>query len=347
MTIHLKKSLYLILTILVAGCQEEEKNNVIIKINAINILAQDIKVTFSDMDHFRIGNLSTTVLNQGGQGVMKFELTKPTMAHYEVGQKSGVLFVSPGDRFQLNFNIEGKPSFTGKGKEVNNYLAILAEKTHRLKIRAKLIGADLQINKFKDRYDSLEKEIALFHKNYTDSIKLTDEAVSLMKKRNDIILKNIKQDFTNFLFANEFTIKLAKISRNEKIGLFQVPEKLKIAVPLDTALLEYHLSEYGLLLRGFIQSNFYNPIYDFKPSNFDRIKLYLPSMADKKIREAGYPDQLKRYLISENIFSMLIAKGITPSVDSIFTAFKSTDPSAPALQTLQKVYDAERKNNPK
>lgn len=261
-------------------------------------------------------------------GDLEFTLTNPTFASLEIGKIRNTIYLEPG--YALSVLVEEKPDksiyFTGTGAEANNYLAQISLIQSRFEQAAGKNVFELAQEGFLDRLDSLEKSMADFHQHYIDSVPLSKDLINLFEKRNSTLVLKLKQTY-GWNYGTQHN--------------FEIPESLEVMdkIPFDSTLLNRGVAEYAMMLHMYMHLKFYIPLWANRtPEEIANLQNIAPGVVKIKIKEGKYPSFIEELLLAKNIDYWMAFWGIVPSVDSVYTNFKSQYPASSYLSALENRY---------
>lgn len=330
----------ILIVVCIAGCSRKEKSSGV-KLSLTSSSENPIaKLTlYKNLDEI---TLAETTLDSIGNGVLEFNLTEPTIAYIQIGDKYGELYLAPGYNLTVTANNdEPKKSitYTGIGSEVNNYNSQLNLIVEAIKMKGGSYIGQLSIESFSSRFDSLKTEVVEFHSNYIDSVSLSADIIPLLEKKYKVKLLAIQQEFIFLQRDNALNEKIEAYRSGKDILGFELPLVLKREkgeMIWDSTLLDLGIFEYAYLLQNIIMSEIHIPNYDYK--NIEDKNPHLPSKITKELRKGEYSGPIKEFLFAQNINYWLTSYGITPTTDSILSDFKSSFKNSQYLPALQKNY---------
>lgn len=317
-----------IISLLFIGCTKEQKNNVVkISIASIPVnLISKIEIDTIDMitaSGFPILKLDTNSTN------INFKLEKPKFARLLLNEQSFELYLEPSFDLQITFDSLHKSLlFKGKGSEVNNYIqqSNLIRDTFLLNNNEGF--STYEINEIQEKLKSFKINHKNFYNEYVDSVKASDDMLSLMEKRNTMVYGVLK-----------FNLLWNYCTRNQ----FQVPDSIAamLKLPEDSVLLNYGSEQYSMILLFHYYFKYYGLTVNqnkFK-TDLQNIKKATPFLVKDSIENDNYPLFLKELYLAKNVLNCIDFIGNSPALDSLWFDFKKNHPNSIWSYQLEKEYN--------
>ena len=317
--------------LLLVGCTpKRESNKVKITMQAKGGKGQNMLVAMANIFNFETDTLAVAKLDSAGNAVLEFTLSKPSFAYFQIGQRYGTLYLNPDDNLQitLDFNSpNSKAVYKGKGSETANYLL----ESNLIRDKFEMAGGksffDLDSKAFLGRLDSLDNAYSLFHRTYTDSIKISKATSVLFEKQNKMDLLYRKQNYSLANYENANMPSRLKNVHNE--------------IPFDTTLLAARSGVYSMVLVFYLTSKFEFALLEGKTKEqIELLSPQLPIIIDQEIRKGNYPKSIMDLLIAKNVDNQLSLVGLNSVTDSLFQNFKKDFTNSPYTSLISKRYDS-------
>jgi len=333
-------SILVVCVLILLRCGKKEQTHIV----KIKVEAQDQKNKNSKIIVYKnLGEeiLAETQIDSLGNCYIQFELSKPIFSSFQIGDKYSELYLFPGCEMNATtYEADRVIHFTGNGAKINNYLSSVFSLTENIKMaNGKFIG-QLELVDFNNRFDSLKETITTFHKNYTDSVQFSQKETELLKRKNQIKLLTIRQEYAFSMYNNYLYENRDVLQSGKNILEFKMPigfENVTQEVPFDTASLNLGMFEYTYLCQLYLYNSVYNPNSCIRTksatTSSDEVK------SDSDIKQRTYPDGFHEYLLAKNIQYWLTMQGITTGLDTILNDFKSKYKNSVYLDAIQNGYN--------
>jgi thiol-disulfide isomerase/thioredoxin len=334
--------LLIILCFIVQGCNTKTNNKAIITIRSKTQLNEDI--TVSQNNGLEYVTLVESKTDSSGHSSFEVALQKPLFVTIQIGEKYGEVYLVPGyditvEEVGQNYRIPLK--FYGEGAEINNYVSWINSNVDKIKWANGRGVYGLDHNEFLHLFDSLKGAVGQFHRNYTDSVSLTDETISLLEAKNNIKFSAIEQEYRFYKLNNSLNERWEAQRNGQEYLQARLPkefENLSDEIPFDTSLLPNGYTDYKLLL-NFYWHNKINLAVSEEMLVSKAPAQLAPFISKAHIEKAAYPVKLREFLLAFDLEHWLNASGITTETDSLFTSFKNTYEKSAYLPALRKNYN--------
>jgi len=331
-----------ILPFLFIGCTNKENDTATITIKSKTQLNEEVKISlYTNIDQVTLYESKTDSV---GHCSFVLPLKKPMFVTIQIGKKYGEVYLSSGYDLQIeevgeDYQIPLKHS--GVGSEINNYISWVNSNVEKIKW-ANGRGLNLlDYSEFLHRFDSLKTIIANFHNSYIDSVKLTEETVSMLEYKNAIKYLAIGQEFKFYKLNNSLNEKWEAQKNGKEYLDAKVSkefEDLTNSIPLDPALLKDGYADYQMLLNFYWHNNINMPVSE--QLLITKVSRDLaPLMSNALIKRSDYPEEVREYMIALDFNYWLAAYGITTETDSVFADFKRTYQNSSYLPALNNFYN--------
>lgn len=254
--------------------------------------------------------LAEAAFNSSGEAHLALEVPKHLMAYFEaasvghVAAYVGQMYLE--EDYVLTLRLAKSYSFSGKGSQINNYLADAVR--HRLSFE----GADdnhyskLSYDEFWKSIDSLGLILAHLRHHYRDSLDVNESVLPWLaaKDKSTLYELSIIYSFYKQLQADP----LHRSAIDER--------KLQDFIPHVT-LLDLQLASYGLASDLFLKSEVFNPIMDSISEETEEI----PVLAARDIQTRPYPPKIREFLLLKNLSYWADMGGLTVKMDSMYNNY--------------------------
>lgn len=299
-----------------------------------NPTGSNVLITKSNALNYIKDTLISSKIESPEKSILVFSLAQPTFAELRIGNKRNELYLMPGDDLQIFIdfsNSNSMVSFTGKGADINNYLAQAAVVQQKNMFHKGQYINELESQLFIDRLDTLTKALNDFHTRYINTHSLPENVNNLLKTKHNLFVLSFAQNYVDHYFGT-FKTKA------------QTPKRLKNLpdrISFDTTLLNSGLMNYFSMLDSYYYAKFYEPFFEAtdNPQTIDSTFHILPQIADVKIRTSKLSSPFKEYLLAKNCHLGLKNLGLIPITESLFTDFSRQYSTSPYLPFLQKQYN--------
>jgi len=319
--------------IIFVAWQQSEKGEGIVKINIVTKSHALDSVWVADYSKLTQFNLVKARFDSLGECNLLFNLKQPCFLSLQIGRVYSELFLAPGFELMVSLAEGDVPilKYTGNGAGVNNYLHLQNNLIEHIKTLDGTYIGFLEPEKFIERLDTLKSRIREFHNSFMDTTLLDVDTGLLLKKRNEIKIASICQEYV-FLQQNN---AVSNGVMDFALGT-DIKELIGSSIPFDTTLLALGQNDYRHLLQMHVQNTVYLPMY--AQERYKRHEYLLPMASARQIALANYPDEINEYLSATNVQYWISLKGLNPSTDSVFNFFKSKYANSPYLPSLEKTY---------
>jgi len=314
--------LFSIVFFLISCSPTEKRETVQILIQNTTGNVEEVKIVSYSMLSLEQSTLAKVTLDSSGLGNVQFDLNDPLMASIIINQQWIPIYLESD--YDLEVMIEDDIIYYGHGSKANNYLARAFSIQIELEEANDTNIYELDQDSFLSRLDSIKSSLAAFHQHYLDSISLPIKITTLLEKRNSISLLNIKQHYSwNYAVHNSFI----------------VPKTLDVTdqIPNDSTLLNVEMRGYADLWHILMHLDYYIPFG--KKTSEERSEKEVSELIQGAISDRDYPYYIKELLYAKNIDHWLGTNGITPTIDALYTSFKSEYPKSTLLSLVDKHYN--------
>jgi len=327
---------------IIPGCKDQETNKAKIEIKSTTQASAKVKISFLNaLDQVTISESKTD-----STGFCSFDvaLDKPMLSLIQIGNKYGEIYLSPG--YDLHIEEVGQDykiplKFSGTGAEINNYISWVNANVEIVRWANGQSPNELEYDKFLHRFDSLKTIVSNFHNSHGDTVHLTNEAISLLKNKNEIKFWAAAQEFKFYKLNNSINEMREAQKNGQEYTKAKVPkefENLVSEVPFNPAFLTNYSADYQMLLNFFWQNKINLPVSEdliISKASWD----LAPLMTNTLIKKGNYPEPIREFLIVLDLKYWFAAYGITPETDSVFADFKTNYQKSGYLPALNKIYN--------
>jgi thiol-disulfide isomerase/thioredoxin len=340
----MKVSLKIVIGLLIVfqiGCSDRADQRVLIRILSQSQPKTEVKISvIKSMKEVVLLDATTDSL---GFSSSELSLDKPMFVLLKVGKKYGELYLTPGDNLFIKENglaYTDALTFSGKGADVNNYIAWFNSTFERTRWSDQKALPSLTTSEFLNVYDSLKIRINEFHAAYLDSVEVSPERVATLEYKNKVKFSTLEQEY-KFYRLNDVTNKKWSAHREGKVYTEDEDERaLKVMyteIPFDSALLKDGYEDLQRALHFH-----WNTAINLRASeNLIGTPHEVARMAHETyslVRTSDYPKLLQEHLAATTIRHWLNVSGITPETDSVLSVFKKDFPQSTYQPVLDEVY---------
>lgn len=279
-------------------------------------------------------NMETTLivdaqLDSLGNYSLTFPCSNPTFASLKIGQEESTIYLEPG--YNLSISYRGPTIktayYSGKGADANNYLSAIDIRRRRVEEgEGKNINDLTTPSEFFNRIDTLDKELAEFHRNFIDSIHLPVTTNFLLRERSKMRALVFKQAYQwNYGTKNNF----------------KIPEDLDVTdeIPYDSILLNSGMFEYATILHFNLNLKWRTSLGEVKtPEEALQKERAIAVLIHNEISAGNYSPYVKEFLLAKNLDFWMTSLGIGSPIDTLYAEFVATHPSFPNLSSLKNRY---------
>ena len=326
---------------MLTGCSHEPDKMATITIKSATQRNSAVRLSLiKNLDQLTLVEAET---DSAGNSSFEVPLNHPTIALIQIGEKYGEVYLAPGYKLLIKENGQDYKiplTFSGEGADVNNYIGWVNSNVESIKWASGKGLAELDMNEFRNRFDSLKSTIDNFHADYLDSVSLSRDIVSALEYKKSIKFSAVQQEF-KFYKLNDLINKKweAHSSGQEYLGDHIEKELTKLVdeVPFDSALMVGSYTDYENLLNFFWRNQIYLPVAE-EVMGSERPENSIPLLSDARIKHADCSDAVRESLLAFNVRFWLGHYGITSETDSILSDFKETYHQSKYLATLNETY---------
>lgn len=327
---------------MLTGCSHEPDKMATITIKSATQPNSAVKLSLiKNLDQLTLVEAET---DSAGNSSFEVLLNHPTIALIQIGKKYGEVYLAPGYKLLIKENGQDYKiplSFSGEGADVNNYIGWVNSNVESIKWASGKGLYELDMNEFRNRFDSLKSTINNFHADYLDSVSLSSDLIATLEYKKAIKFSAVQQEF-KFYKLNDLIYKKWEAHRSgqEYLGDHIEKELTKLVdeVPFDSALMVGSYTDYENLLNFYWRNQIYLPVAE-EFNRSEHPENSIPLLSDARIRHADCSDAVRESLLAFNVRFWLGHYGITPETDSIFSDFKETYHQSKYLATLNDTYD--------
>ncbi len=312
--------LFFILPIFILSCNIKSSQTVKISVLTNDRASKEIKIIIYDMLTLADSILSERQIDSTGKAALEFNLTQPTFAYIDFGKYGSSLYLEPSNDLKITVDTIQSPKilFTGNGAVPNNFLYQTAAIRKSYESKGGKYFSYLYPNDLILRLDSLEHDYANYHSTNQNSKSLPENTRELLTLKNNIGVIAIKEECLMVHYLDSSYIS-------------QCPKQLlniSNEIPFDQKPIKYRLLDYVLALRGnlgLLKRNVtrYNRNHE---ANFP--KILSDSIEQNKKYTKGDKELLNAMILIDEV-------ELTPTIDSLFNAFKHNYPGSLYLPHLQ------------
>ena len=316
---------FFFLVALIIGCsQQKAPKTVSIALQIPKEKLSTVKVRTMNMLTQESVSLAEVRLDSSGKASVAFALSKPVFAWLETTNGESRLYIKPGYELTAIFpgNILSAPSFSGPGSDVNNYIAKCYLMERKIEGDGKRNINKLDTGAFLRRLDTLQLSMARFHQQYTDSVSMPEDIISILEHRNAMRILSWKQSCEwNYGVSHDFDI----------------PERLKVSknIPYDSVLLNSGMFEYAFLLRMDLILKIYTLLREGQVPEEKSVRSPEERIAAAKkaaftmrdvFQKGAYPPFMKEFMLAKNLGYWRETFGLNPLPDTLYAEFKRQHP---------------------
>lgn len=332
----------IILHFIILGCNSKEADKVKISIKSTTQPNAEVKI--SQYVALELVIISEARTDSIGNSFLELSLQKPVFAIIQIGEKYGEVYLSPGydlliDEVGQDYKIPLR--FSGKGAEINNYVSWVNSNVESIKWANGRGLAQIDYDEFSTRFDSLKNTINSFHKNYIDSVTLSNDVIAKLEYKNRVKFAEAAQEFIFYKSNNLLNEKLEAQKNGQEYLEAKVSKEFKditMDSPFDSKLIANGYGDYKMFLNFYWHNKVNLPVSEELLTSKASHDL-APLMTNALIKKGDYPEEIREFLIAFDLQYWLAANGITPQTDSVFTEFKKTYQKSNHLPALNKVYN--------